>query len=335
MFCIECGQKLPDNAKFCCRCGAAVNNISNPTTPPIMDDVAAKAEDVVITDEMPSLDAQGVNDDVLRKASFVGFEDQHTIHHNDHHIITNNSIEDKDINANRSIKTFFGGELILETVEYSKNDIACYFVGKCSTTDKFKNVTQSSISNVFIVTRISDGKKTYLRYNGVENSLIQDIPEWFDSVEDFQHNFSVVRLGNKRGYVSTEETKVIWKFDCIFDKATSYDYFTDENGKKSDILTAKVQIKDLSYYILTDGRCFVDKGAFDPIGYMVLFILINLVLLLLLGLLANFYLFDDYRVLSILLLSGVNVLYITWWYKRYKKHPRFEYIRQIPIKGEK
>lgn len=71
MFCIECGQKLPDNAKFCCRCGTAVNNISN-TTPPIMDDVAARAEDVVITDEMPSSDVQKVCDEVEKKAILFG-----------------------------------------------------------------------------------------------------------------------------------------------------------------------------------------------------------------------------------------------------------------------
>jgi hypothetical protein len=34
MFCINCGQKLEDNSRFCIKCGTAVNTASVPNTPP-------------------------------------------------------------------------------------------------------------------------------------------------------------------------------------------------------------------------------------------------------------------------------------------------------------
>ena len=320
MFCIECGQELPVGAKFCSRCGTAVNNISNTTPPPIMDDVAAKAEDVVITDEMPSLDAQGVNDDVLRKASFLGFQDEQASLQINNRGISNNKVEDKDVATDKSRKTFFGGELILETVKYSNNDTACYFVDKCPIVDRLKSAVQSSIGNVFIVTRISDGKKTYLRYAGVEKKLIQDVAEWFDAIEDFHHNFSVVKLGSKYGYVYSNGTKVIWKFDCIFDRATSFAYFTDDTSKQSDTLTAKVQIKDLPYFILEDGKVIADKGKFTHKGYIFLFIFINIIFLII-GLLSNSW--------GIFL---ADIVYLGWWRWIFRTYSRYEYIKTIQAK---
>lgn len=320
MFCIECGQKLPDNAKFCSRCGTAVNNISNTTPPSIMDDVAAKAEDVVITDEMPSLDAQGVNDDVLRKASFLGFQDEQASLQINNRGISNNKVEDKDVATDKSRKTFFGGELILETVKYSNNDTACYFVDKCPIVDRLKSAVQSSIGNVFIVTRISDGKKTYLRYSGVEKKLIQDVAEWFDAIEDFHHNFSVVKLGSKYGYVYSNGTKVIWKFDCIFDRATSFAYFTDDTSKQSDILTAKVQIKDLPYFILEDGKVIADKGKFTHKVYIFLFIFINIIFLII-GLCSNLW-----------VIFSVDIVYLGWWRWIFRTYSRYEYIKTIQAK---
>lgn len=322
MFCIECGQELPANAKFCSRCGTAVNNISKPTTPPIMDDVAARAEDVAITDEMPSLDAQGVNDDVLRKASFMGFQDEQVGLQINNRGIANNKVEDNNTTADRSRKTFFGGELILETVKYSNDDTACYFVDKCPIADRLKNVVQSSNSNVFIVTRISDGKKTYLRYDGVEKKLIRDVAEWFDAIEDFQYNFSVVKLNSKYGYVYFDGAKVFWKFDCEFENATSFDYFTDDSGKKSDVITALVQFKEIQYYILGNGELLVDKGEFDHLAYIVLFILLNAIFLVL-GI-----------VYGLWNLFMIDIIYVILWWLIFVNHSRYEYIQTIQVKNK-
>lgn len=309
MFCIECGQELPNNAKFCSRCGSAIQFTSK-------QPIDKQVEGLIINIDMPNVD-----NPVIDKIQQFGTQE-----------ITSNCLlydcrtnltdftdcGDSQLCIGR--KTFFGGELILETVKYSNNDTACYFVDKCPIVDRLKSVIQSSNSNVFIVARISDSKKTYLRYDEVEHSLIQDIPEWFDSAEDFHHNFSVVKLGDKYGYVCYNGTKVVWKFDCIFDRATSFTYFIDDVGKQSDILTAKVQIKDLPYFILNDGKVIADKGKFMHNGYIFFFIFINIIFLII-GLCSNFW-----------VIFSVDIVYLGWWRWIFRTYSRYEYIKTIQAK---
>ena len=309
MFCIECGQELPNNAKFCSRCGCEIQLISE-------QPIDKQVEGLAINIDIPNIDnpvicqiqqygAQKITSNCL-------LDDCRT-----------NPIDCMECGDSQSCigrNTFFGGELILETVKYSNNDIACYFVDKCPIVDRLKSAVQSSIGNVFIVTRISDGKKTYLRYAEVEKKLIQDVAEWFDAIEDFHHNFSVVKLGSKYGYVYSNGTKVIWKFDCIFDRATSFAYFTDDTSKQSDILTAKVQIKDLPYFILEDGKVIADKGKFTHKGYIFLFIFINIIFLII-GLLSNSW--------GIFL---ADIVYLGWWRWIFRTYSRYEYINTIQAK---
>ena len=51
MYCIRCGQQLPDDAKFCSKCGAQVGD-SLPISRPIIDgdEVKMKAKEIVITE---------------------------------------------------------------------------------------------------------------------------------------------------------------------------------------------------------------------------------------------------------------------------------------------
>ena len=202
MFCIECGQKLPDNAKFCSRCGTAVNNISNTTPPPIMDDVAAKVEDVVITDEMPSLDAQGVNDDVLRKASFMGYADESTPP-TKHHIPINEPqlpwIETPYPKVSKT--TFFGGELTLVKTEHSKDDFSFHFQGKNFIGPNYANINQTSNQSLFIATLISNGKKILLRWDSCDHTIKQDITDSFDNIVRFVGNYIKVENNSKCGVI--------------------------------------------------------------------------------------------------------------------------------------
>ena len=49
MFCIECGQVLPNNAKFCSRCGCEIQLISE-------QPIDNKVEDLAINIDMPNID---------------------------------------------------------------------------------------------------------------------------------------------------------------------------------------------------------------------------------------------------------------------------------------
>lgn len=75
MFCIKCGQQLPDDANFCAACGNKVFR-STPLSPTISnveyDSVANKAEDIIINDEMQSLNVHHAGDVVREKAEFIG-----------------------------------------------------------------------------------------------------------------------------------------------------------------------------------------------------------------------------------------------------------------------
>lgn len=75
MFCIKCGQQLPDDANFCAACGNKVFR-STPLSPTISnveyDSVANKAEDIIINDEMQSLNVHYAGDVVREKAEFIG-----------------------------------------------------------------------------------------------------------------------------------------------------------------------------------------------------------------------------------------------------------------------
>lgn len=309
MFCIECGQELPNHAKFCSRCGSAIQST-------FKQPIDNKVEDLAINIDMPNLD----NTVIDQLQQFRTHEISSNCQLGDCRTTLTDCTDCGDSQSRIEQRTFFGGELILETVKYSNNDTACYFVDKCPIADRLKSVIQSSNSNFFIIARISDGKKTYLRYDEVEHSLIQDIPEWFDSVEDFQHNFSVVKYGDKYGYVCYNGAKVIWKFDCIFDRATSFAYFTDDTSKQSDILTAKVQIKYLPYFILEDGKVIADKGRFIHKGYIYFFIFINIIFLII-GLSSNSW--------GIFL---ADIVYLGWWRWIFRTYSRYEYIKTIQAK---
>ena len=227
MFCIECGQELPTNAKFCCRCGTSVNNISKPRLP-IMDDVAARAEDVVITDEMPSLDMQSTNDDVLRKASFVGYSDE-SISATSHYVPTNESQPHhiENLYPKVSKTTFFGGELTLVKTEHSKDDFSYYFEGQNIVSTSYAHIYRTDVSCIFVGKRIDNKKSIYLRWDFEKHTIIQDILDCFDSIGPFVGNYAKVENDGKIGYVyyCTDKIRINYAIECKHLQVSFRTYF--------------------------------------------------------------------------------------------------------------
>lgn len=83
MYCINCGQQLPDNARFCNKCGTktiqSANDLSVENQP--LDMVAVKVEEFVAEDATLSFNPEDVNDLVAKKAAFIGEEPTELLHH--------------------------------------------------------------------------------------------------------------------------------------------------------------------------------------------------------------------------------------------------------------
>lgn len=94
MFCIECGQQLPENAKFCNRCGAKVINI--PNSEDIIDEVERKAEGVYINDnpigDIAEFFATSPNANEIRISDQLGITGQNIVHRGRHLILLKDTL---------------------------------------------------------------------------------------------------------------------------------------------------------------------------------------------------------------------------------------------------
>lgn len=128
MYCIKCGQLLPNEAKFCFNCGDQVSvNVLNAN-----DEVFAKATDIVVTDEIMSLDSQEIVDDVISKAHFIG--DDKKMHENIQNqpinTIQEQPVVEQDIEIEKKTKypietdeSLFGGAITIKKIAYSESDV--------------------------------------------------------------------------------------------------------------------------------------------------------------------------------------------------------------------
>lgn len=66
MYCIKCGQQLPDEAQFCCNCGAKT---ARPTP---ADEISAKASDFVMNEDISMSGGDLNNDRVAKEATLFG-----------------------------------------------------------------------------------------------------------------------------------------------------------------------------------------------------------------------------------------------------------------------
>lgn len=66
MYCIKCGQQLPDEAQFCCSCGAKT---AQPTP---TDEISAKASDFVMNEDISMSGGDLNNDRIAKEATLFG-----------------------------------------------------------------------------------------------------------------------------------------------------------------------------------------------------------------------------------------------------------------------
>lgn len=128
MYCIKCGQLLPNEAKFCSNCGCQISaDVSN-----INDEVFAKATDIVVTDEIMSLDSQEIVDDVISKAHFIGDDKkmQENIQHQPSITIQEQPTVEQDVEIEEKTEypieteeSSFGGAITIKEIAYSENDV--------------------------------------------------------------------------------------------------------------------------------------------------------------------------------------------------------------------
>ena len=123
MYCIKCGQLLPNEAKFCFNCGNQISvNVLNAN-----DEVFAKATDIVVTDEIMSIDSQEIVDDVISKAHFIG--DDKKMHENIQNQPINTIQEQPAVEQDVEIekKTKYSIEtdesITIKEIAYSENDV--------------------------------------------------------------------------------------------------------------------------------------------------------------------------------------------------------------------
>lgn len=128
MYCIKCGQLLPNEAKFCFNCGNQISvNVLNAN-----DEVFAKATDIVVTDETMSLDSQEILDDVISKAHFIGNDKkmQENIQYQPINTIQEQPVVEQDVKIEKKTKypietdkSLFGGAITIKKIAYSESDV--------------------------------------------------------------------------------------------------------------------------------------------------------------------------------------------------------------------
>ena len=128
MYCMKCGQLLPNEAKFCFNCGNQISVNALNTN----DEVFAKATDIVVTDETVSLDSQETVDDVIKKAHFIGNDKkmQENIQYQPINTIQEQPVVEQDVKIEKKTKypietdkSLFGGAITIKEIAYSESDV--------------------------------------------------------------------------------------------------------------------------------------------------------------------------------------------------------------------
>lgn len=181
---MECGQELPNNAKFCCRCGTPthVNNAPN-------DDIRAKAEDFAVEDEEFGV-YDSLNDDssVAAKAEFIGDfdEDRKPLGY----IPMGTPIVRKGTNVVypriKNVQTFFNGKLSITEIEQTP-DASSFMIkdGKREICDLL-DVTQCTNESLFIAT-LQNEEKLLLQWDSKMQEIIC-VGEEYEIIEEYNQD---------------------------------------------------------------------------------------------------------------------------------------------------
>ena len=176
MFCIECGQQLPENAKFCSRCGVKVDN--SPNLVNIIDEVERKAEGIHINDnpigEIADFFATSPNVNDIQMSDQLGILEQTIVHRGRYLILLKDTL---------GLYSFYN--------PFSKKYSESYEDARVSNYDGFACV------------------KINGSWGAIDRNLKIVVPTIFECVWTFFEGHAVVKKADKYGIVNTNGEIVI------------------------------------------------------------------------------------------------------------------------------
>lgn len=192
MYCMKCGQLLPNEAKFCFNCGNQISvNALNAN-----DEVFAKATDIVVTDETVSLDSQETVDDVIKKAHFIGNDKK--MHENMQNQPLNTIQEqpavEQDVKIEKKTKypietdeSLFGGTITIKKIAYSKSDViyrVCDSNGVFS--EEFTDIQPCKVDFLLIAQCLKDNLFVLLQIDVVNKKVFYATNDRYESLDELE-----------------------------------------------------------------------------------------------------------------------------------------------------
>ena len=199
MFCIECGQELPANAKFCSHCGTAVSTTSKGQTT-FMDDVAMKAQEMDFSGEDNS--------------SVGSFYDEITPQQSAKKI-TNTPVFDTQMQetSTKVVDPVMHG--IIHTGSYMSllkedNNQYCFYNPTTNTYSEYYEDARASNYEGFACVKING------YWGAIDRNFRMVVPAIYEYVWTFFEGYAVVQRAGKYGVVNTQGEEVIpIKYDSI------------------------------------------------------------------------------------------------------------------------
>lgn len=192
MYCIKCGQLLPNEAKFCFNCGNQISvNVLNAN-----DEVFAKATDIVVTDETVSLDSQEILDDVISKAHFIGDDKkmQENIQYQPINTIQEQPVVEQDVKIEKKTKypietdkSLFGGAITIKKNAYSESDViyrVCDSNGVFS--EEFTDIQPCKVDFLLIAQCIKDKLFVLLQIDVVNKKVFYATNDRYKSLDELE-----------------------------------------------------------------------------------------------------------------------------------------------------
>lgn len=217
MYCIKCGQLLPNEAKFCFNCGNQVSvNVLNAN-----DEVFAKATDIVVTDEIMSLDSQEILDDVISKAHFIGNDKkmQENIQYQPINTIQEQPVVEQDIEIEKKTKypietdeSFFGGAITIKKIAYSESDVIYRVYDSNGVfSEEFVDIEPSKVDFLLIAQCLKDNLFVLLHIDVVNKKVFYATNDRYKSLDELEEG---LYLCNN----STAKYNELWHWDSVNQK---------------------------------------------------------------------------------------------------------------------
>lgn len=217
MYCIKCGQLLPNEAKFCFNCGSQVSvNVLNAN-----DEVFAKATDIVVTDETVSLDSQEILDDVISKAHFIG--DDKKMHENIQYLpintIQEQPVVEQDIEIEKKTKypietdeSLFGGAITIKKIAYSESDVIYRVYDSNGVfSEEFVDIEPSKVDFLLIAQCLKDNLFVLLQIDVVNKKVFYATNDRYEGLDELEEGLYLCSN-------STSKYHELWHWDSVNQK---------------------------------------------------------------------------------------------------------------------